>query len=404
MNKWYLEQAEVQAYLNKHKASVLFHEIKHEPEIWKKLLTSKKDEIEKLQNELAFFLQEKRAQNIDPKIIIAGAGTSEYIGAVLQYALIELGHHAVSVATTDIVTNPHLYFNQGEPTILISVARSGNSPESTQALKEGARIMQDKLWSIALVCNANSKLALWKAKYHEKHNTLLMPPASNDQSLAMTCSFTTLILGVLSLFIPFDQLENNLEQTIEHLAKYQSALSQTIQPITEKKVLDKRIVIIGSQKMFGYCREASLKIVELSDGRIISVPETFVGFRHGPMALINNTKSMLVIGLMSINTLTRKYEIDLINQLINKLKTNHFGLLIFDQKFEPELQAKLKNNYVSCQVQHGIEDTFHGLAIIYVLQIFAMLMAIKAGSDPDNPAPEGVIHRVVQGVIVHDSE
>ncbi|AHI58455.1 hypothetical protein P344_05735 [Spiroplasma mirum ATCC 29335] len=72
-----------------------------------------------------------------------GVGTSEFVGNVLFEYLKTQGLDAVSISTTDIVSNPGLYFQKDQPTVLISFVRSGNSPESQAIVKYAKQLIND---------------------------------------------------------------------------------------------------------------------------------------------------------------------------------------------------------------------------------------------------------------------
>ena len=68
------------------------------------------------------------------KVILTGAGTSAYVGDTLvpyfKEVYDERKWNFNAIATTDIVANPETYLKKDVATVLVSFARSGNSPES----------------------------------------------------------------------------------------------------------------------------------------------------------------------------------------------------------------------------------------------------------------------------------
>ncbi|MGL4910842.1 MAG: SIS domain-containing protein, partial [Romboutsia sp.] len=105
-------------------------EILQQPETWKEAtqnLVNNKDEIK------AFMDKFKSIEN--SRIILAGAGTSAFAGETIELYLTNLlGRRVEAIATTDLVSTPKNYFIKDTPTLLISFARSGNSPESIHAV------------------------------------------------------------------------------------------------------------------------------------------------------------------------------------------------------------------------------------------------------------------------------
>ena len=105
-------------------------EILGQPDLWLKLWKS----YQANKNSLKKFL-EKFINNDEVSIILTGAGTSAYIGDVLLGAFNKnYCNHVSSIATTDLITHPEQYFNKSKKYLLISFARSGDSPESSQAI------------------------------------------------------------------------------------------------------------------------------------------------------------------------------------------------------------------------------------------------------------------------------
>ena len=100
-----------------------------------------------------------------------------------------------AIGTTDIVASPELYISPAVTTLLVSFARSGNSPESVGAVKAAERI-SDKVQHLFITCNAEGELAKLAG---EKENcfSIVLAPETNDRSFAMTSSFTSMYLAAL---------------------------------------------------------------------------------------------------------------------------------------------------------------------------------------------------------------
>ena len=105
--------------------------------------------------------------------------------------------HIESIPTTNIVSSPYYYLQPDIPTILVSFARSGNSPESVAAAQLGEQIIHS-VYHIILTCNEEGNLA---KQFQHKENAFVMymPQEANDQGFAMTGSFTSMMLTALML-------------------------------------------------------------------------------------------------------------------------------------------------------------------------------------------------------------
>ena len=99
-------------------------EIRQQPSCWIRSLSN----IEKIRADIDGFLTPLLAKE-DLRIVLTGAGTSAFIGDIISpWLASHTGKNISAVPTTDLVTNPMDYLNPAHPLLLISFARSGNSP------------------------------------------------------------------------------------------------------------------------------------------------------------------------------------------------------------------------------------------------------------------------------------
>lgn len=363
-------------------------EINQQPEMWGKVYSIINENKERIKE----FISEKVTKNT--RIILTGAGTSDYVGDTIVLHLGKLLNIRVeAIATTDLVSNPREYLEKETPTILVSYARSGNSPESVGAYD----IFNDNVNDIAqlvITCNANGQLAK-KAEGSSNNLCLLMPEESNDKSFAMTSSFSCMLLSSLLVFDI-----NNLEEN----KKYIDIVSSQGTEILNNKWADikelvdyncKRVVYLGSGALKGLCQEMALKNLELTSGKVVTVCESVLGFRHGPKSIIND--NTLVIIMNSIDEHTNLYDMDLINEIHNDLG-NH-KLCVMSYKNNIKLKG-LCNNYINIDGQ-DIPEIYTVFNYMLLGQMFGLFSSLKLGISPDNPRPDGTVNRVVKGVTIH---
>ena len=130
----------------------------------------------------------------DLRIVLTGAGTSAFVGEILAPALTrQLRRRVDAVPTTDIVSNPQEVFAEDLPTLLVSFARSGDSPESVAATALADQSLRS-VHHLIVTCNPDGELARVHAT-DERSLVLLMPPETNDEGFAMTSSFTSMVLA-----------------------------------------------------------------------------------------------------------------------------------------------------------------------------------------------------------------
>jgi tagatose-6-phosphate ketose/aldose isomerase len=380
---------------NKHGAFHTAKEIAQQPRLWKDVyenLFSKRDTITKFLNEI----QNKHEQ---VRIIFTGAGTSAFAGDTLLPYIKKLLNNKTyiveSIPTTNIVSNPYYYLNRDFPTIMISFARSGNSPESVAAIKLGEQIIKD-FYEITLTCNPEGALAKRKQQENKKL-VLFMPKDANDQGFAMTSSYTTMMLSAL-LLLRIDQLEQ-LGSTIEKITKAgEFILSddsiETLSYLVKQPF--QKLVYLGSGVFEGLSREASLKFLELSAGKIPTMFDTSLGFRHGPKSILDG--QTMVIIFLSSNPYTRKYDLDILKEIFSEKDR---GAVVTISSLDNK-EAKQYSDFFLSPLLENVEDDIF-LTFLYILyaQTFAMYKSIDLGFSPDNPSPSGIVNRVVQGVHIY---
>lgn len=383
-----LSQEELQAM----GAAITTAEIKQQPELWAETLslyTEKRGKIE------AFF------QNITDKhsrvrVIFTGAGTSAYVGdTVTPYLKGKVDEHkwdVQSVPTTAIVSNPYQFLKADIPTLLVSFARSGNSPESV-ATVELAEQLVTNLFQITITCSKEGKLAQ-RAKGDERNLLLLMPERSNDQGFAMTGSYTCMALTALLIFDSLSVEEKmNIVSAIRRMGESVVNRESEMQNMVSADF--DRIIYLGSGGFEGLAREAQLKILELTAGKMATSFDSSLGFRHGPKSFVNEKAAVFVF--VSNQPYTRQYDID----MLNELKDDQIAQSVYAIAVEGEI------NYDGSSFSFEssgsiIPDAYLSLPFVMVAQTIALLAAIKVGNTPDTPSPTGTVNRVVKGVIIHE--
>lgn len=365
-------------------------EIAQQPEMWK--LTYKR--IKEIKKELLTYYR-KLLKEDNLKIIFAGAGSSGFIGDSLEtYIKKKLPHVEIfSAHTTDIVTHPDVYFEKDVPTLLISFGRSGNSPESIAAI-ELAEKMIDDIYHLGITCNKNGKLANNISAPNGK--LILLPEKTHDRGFAMTSSFTSMMLATI-LFFNIEELEN-MASVIE--AKINSAKSIINNFGNNQKFLKtdfKKIIYLGGYGYYGIAKEASLKLLELTSGKIVTRYDSPLGFRHGPKSIID--ENSLIVFLLSDDKYSLKYEYDLLNELNNG--KSDYKTAVISNKERKKFKEKSDYYYTSNITDYNFDEIVNVLDYIIYAQIISLYKSIQNGINPDDPSPSGSVNRVVQGVKIH---
>ncbi|AYN27774.1 SIS domain-containing protein [Buttiauxella sp. 3AFRM03] len=331
-------------------------------------------------------------QNTSLKIILTGAGTSAFIGDIITPWLSRhTGKNFVAVPTTDLVTNPVDYLTEQEPTLLVSFARSGNSPESVAAVDLVNQVVKD-CYHLVITCNEAGSL-YQNAATSGNSLALLMPPETHDRGFAMTSSITTMMASCLAMFAP-DVINSATFQDVaercEQIIASQCDLSESV----FGDLPFKRVVYLGSGGLQGVARESALKVLELTAGKLAAFYDSPTGFRHGPKSLVNN--ETLVVVFVSSHPYTRQYDLDLLAEL--RRDQQALRVVAICASPCPEVEA---GPHIWLPPSRDFIDVEQAFCFLMYAQIFALTESIKAGITPDTPSATGTVNRVVKGVIIH---
>lgn len=369
-------------------------EIQQQPAVWQELVTAFFEQ----QATFKKFLTAIYNKHDHVRVIFTGAGTSAFVGDTLVPELARHNRRNIqfeSIPTTDIVSNPTAYLFKNTPTILVSFARSGNSPESVATVSLGQQIVKD-FYQVVITCNKDGQLAK-NIQGDANCMTMLMPEKSNDQSLAMTSSFTSMIMAAYALFAEDVFTPAVAQQVIASAEVFTEQLGDSVDAVLGFDF--DRIVYLGSGPLAQLSHEAALKMLELSGGQVVAIHESSLGFRHGPKSILNE-KSVVAL-FMSQDPYTRKYDLDILRELA-AVKSG-MKIVALTETADEEV-AELADWVVS--VNAGTEPFANdfNLAFLYVIfaQTLAMKKSIQLGITPDNPSPDGAISRVVKGVTIYD--
>jgi tagatose-6-phosphate ketose/aldose isomerase len=323
----------------------------------------------------------------DLRIVLAGAGTSAFIGECLAATLAQAtGRRVDAVPTTDMVSAPDLYLEARTPTLLVSFGRSGNSPESIAAIDLADARVAD-IHHLIITCNADGALAKRRG---DDACVVVLPEATHDRGFAMTSSFSAMTYAALAIFsgiAAFGDRNERIAQAVEAvLADTETAMATLATRGFE------RVVYLGSGPFQGLAREAALKLLELTDGGLVTMHDSTLGFRHGPKTIVNDRT--LVVAFLSNDPLTRAYDLDLIAEL-RADKVAGAVLAVSAQDIAGETFRV-----------YGLDTAADSdLLFPYIVpaQLFALHASLNRGLTPDTPNKAGTVSRVVKGVRIHST-
>lgn len=375
--------------LNSLKAYDTVREIESQKELWKIAY----ENYIKAEKGLRDFLKKLNDKFGKIRVVFTGAGTSAYVGDILSSHLMSLQDENFSfesIATTDIVSNPRQYL-LNIPTLLVSFARSGNSPESLQAVNLANQVV-DNIYHLAITCAEEGKLAVG-LKDKENAYVIIMPQGSNDKAFAMTSSFSCMLLTALCIF---DKNRDN-SQKQDIVNRISQMAGEVINRDSEiQKIVDtdfNRVVYLGSGVLTPLTREAQLKILELTAGKIATCYDSSMGFRHGPKSFVDD--KTLVFDFVSTDSYTRLYDIDIVNEIYQDKIAKKVIAITNDDLNEKFEQFSFKKS-------DSLDDIYLVFPYIVFAQTVAVMTSLKLNNTPDTPSASGTVNRVVKGVIIHD--
>lgn len=372
-------------------AQITTHEIVQQPDIWETTLAIYDHNIEAIEAFLGRAAELGGAERTH--IVFTGAGTSAYVGDTVMPYLRRYGRDEFvydAIATTDIVSAPYAFLRPEDPTVLVSFARSGNSPESLAAVERAGEVLQNVLY-LNITCAPEGKLAQQFAD-DEKNLTLLIPDA-NDQGFAMTGSYSCMEL-LSALVFDAAPRESKAAWVSQAAAMGREVVAREAEIAAWVGSDFNRITYLGSGSFGGQARECQLKILELTHGLIATSFDTSMGYRHGPKSFVDD--KTLVFVLVSNDPYTRQYDLDILNEIggddiaLHTVAIQQVGETVYGGEtfeFGPEY-APLPAAYLA-------------LPYIMVAQTVSLLTSVKVGNTPDTPSPSGTVNRVVKGVTIH---
>jgi len=324
----------------------------------------------------------------EARVILTGAGSSAFVGRVAAPLLARItGRRFDAVPTTDLVAQPSAVLAEDVPTLVVSFARSGNSPESVAATDVADRLLTH-VRHLVVTCDAGGALADHHAG-RAGSVVLTLPAGCNDKGFAMTASYTSMLLAGLQAFLGDEGLPT---EALQRAAEVVLADADGVLTRCAATAYD-RVVYLGSGSLAGAAQESALKLLELTAGRVNTYHDSPLGFRHGPKSVVD--AATLVVVLLSEEDYTRQYDLD----LLAELATDGVGDLV--ALSARPLPTGLEVPTVVLPSLAGLDGGFLAVPYVVFAQALAVATSLRLGITPDNPSPSGMVNRVVQGVTIH---
>lgn len=331
-----------------------------------------------------------------PSIWLSGAGSSVLVGhSVGLFLQKRTGKPCKAVPTTDLVLAAESHFPSDPQGLMVSFSRSGASAESFEAI-EAVRRAAPRIKHLLVTCNPAGRL-ISQFDGADDFSYVALHPATCDKSLAMTSSFSSMVLAAQAL--GFGQDADAYLKAADNLASLAEFVLEQSAGICDWMLRDggpQRICFLGSGVREGVGREAALKVLEMTDGALPTLAESYLGVRHGPMSFLNDQTA--IIYFVSSERRTRAYELDLISEVQQK-GLGHSRVAV---GYDLESVRGLVDRCIELPGDApALNDDLMPPVDILLPQVLALSLSLGRGLDPDSPSPRGVINRVAQGVKLH---
>jgi tagatose-6-phosphate ketose/aldose isomerase len=370
-------------------------EIAQQPDTWQLTYSALADK----RRETAAFLESAGVRNTDgqkPTVLLIGAGTSDYIGQCLHHLLRhEWRCEVIPVPSTKLLTDFSEYLIPGRPYLWVSFSRSGDSPEGVAVL-EHALAELPNVHHLVITCNAKGRMI---HLVQGKANCLgiVLDDAANDRSLAMTSSFSNMVLAGQLLAHTFS-LEN-YEPVFAQIAgagrDFLPRAAEAAQSLSRNGY--SRACFVGSGLLAGVAQESALKLLELTAGQVKTISESTLGLRHGPMAALD--QETLFVSFLSGAESRRRYEIDLLREVGEKrlVRTR----LAVTGSGGPLHRTGDAEDFLCTEKQWIVPDLYRPVVDVIFGQLIGLFSSLQLGFKPDTPSPNGAISRVVQTIGIY---
>lgn len=330
-------------------------------------------------------------------MVLTGSGSSEYASECVRLTLqSKLGIPVQTISGGTLLTNGGKAIMPGRPGLMISFARSGDSPESVGVVSAILATEPD-IRHLVITCSAKGNLAR-TFRDDPRVQVVVLADETNDRSLVMTSSFTNMVIAAESLGMlgASDRYLSLTEKLSAKAAELLSSQIDTVANLARRSFA--RVVYLADGSRLGAARESALKMIEMTAGRVMANCETFLGLRHGPMSAVH--RDTLVVCCLASDPLVRAYECDLIRELNEK----RLGLakLIFGENIPHDLKRD-DDVIVDCNGLAELGDENMPVLDILFGQLLAFFRCLKEGLKPDAPSASGIINRVVQEFTLHNA-
>lgn len=363
-------------------------EIFQQPETWRSTFQRSRERLSDLKA-----LLRGTVPDSGRTVYLIGAGTSDYAGRALAPLLRQQWKcDAWALPSTSVLTDFDDFHRPGREYLWISFSRSGDSPEGVALLQRVLEQHPD-IRQVVITCNQNGQMAQLCARYPNRSLALVLDDAVNDRGLAMTSSFSNMLVAgqCLAHFEDLDSFGDRVAQMSEIGAQFLPAAAEVAAAITTLGC--PRACFVGSGALRAVADESALKVVELSAGKVTTLAETPLGLRHGPMSSVDS--QALFVAYLSSEPRRRGYELDLLRE-IDRKRLGRVRAVVTVPGIDDV--SPLSDYCLSLDCSADFPDLYRPVLDVMFGQLIGLFASMRSGLKPDQPSPNGAITRVVQPI------
>lgn len=326
-----------------------------------------------------------------PVVILAGAGTSDYIGhAVSRIFRRQWNCEVMVVPSTELLTNMDDFIQPERRYLLISFSRSGESSEGIATLEHATGRFPTQISHLVITCNAAGSMARFPGV-----TAVVLDDEVNDRGLAMTSSFTNMIIAGQYLANAWNPVpyEDTLQDLVHMAKRMMPEAANLARKLAETGY--SRMCFVGAGSFRAVAEESALKVLEMNAGKIATIAESPLGLRHGPLSFVND--QTLLVAYLSAGGPRIDYEIDLLEEIAQKELAGN--IVVIAPKITKRL-AHITSNVLSLEVPSTVPDAYRAPVDIVLGQLLGLFTSLANGMLPDSPST-GAIGRVVSHVKIY---
>ena len=368
-------------------------EIAHQPDTWTRtfeLFLSQRESIQKFLSTAGV----TGGGTSEVIVYLVGAGTSDYTGRAISCLLQQKWQcEVIAVPSTDLLTHMDQMILPGRKYLWISFSRSGDSSEGVAVL-EKARERYSDIYHIVISCNPDGRM-LKDSAGDPKMLGICMIDEANDRGLAMTSSFSNMVIfgQCLAHLNAIDVYETVLRKLVAAGKSLLPRAADCAASVAKQGYT--KACFVGSGTLREVARESALKVLEMTAGKTLTMTESALGLRHGPMAALDDQS--LFVCFLSGDKRVQGYERDLLREIGTK-KIARRRVVVGGSELTTDSYAE---DYLAPAGVIGIADEYRAPVDVIFGQLLGLFSSIQWKLMPDSPSPGGVITRVVEKVNIY---